>query len=223
VLKGYSSELLNRTNGLDHAWSDEWISVVFRNGRGIARQRITRTVQPGLGRSGFTPDMTNGDGNELPEHRAWLFTLHLEGFAVSGVWLHPEAAFPLEDFPVQEKTAPKGGLLSPEQPESASLVSATAIPKPTAIEHDPNPPTEHIGTTVDYVPALNIRQSGSWNALTSLWEAVAVRWKLWRREREINKTVASLAELDDRMLRDIGITDRALIGQAARYYINTWM
>jgi uncharacterized protein YjiS (DUF1127 family) len=216
VLKGYSSELLNRTNGLDHAWSDEWIPVVFRNGRGIARQRIARTVQPGLGRSG-SPDWANGDRNELREHRAWLFTLHLEGFA--GVGLHPEAAFCATDFSVQEKTVPQGGPWSSERPESASLVSATAIPMPTAIEHNTRLPTEDIGTFVDYVP---VRQSGYWNALTSFWEAVAIRWKLWRREREINKTVASLAELDDRTLRDIGITDRALIRHAARYYVNTW-
>lgn len=225
MLKRYSSESLDRTNGLDHALSDEPVRVALRNARGIARQNVTRAVQPGLEKSGLTPDQANGDGNELPEHRAWLavFTLFLEGCAMSAVLLHPEAAFPYKDFPVQEKTVPKGGLSSSEQPEFASLVSATAIPKPTAIEHDPSLPTEVIGTSVDYVPAFNTRHSGYRDALTSLWEAVAIRWKLWRREREINKTIANLAELDDRTLRDIGITDRALIRHAARYYIDTWI
>jgi uncharacterized protein YjiS (DUF1127 family) len=225
VLKRYSSESLDRTNGLDHALSDEPVRVDLRNSRGIARQNVTRATQPGLKKSGFTPDRADGDGNELPEHRAWLavFTLFLEGCAMSAVLLHPEAAFPYKDFPVQENTVPKGGLLSPERPESASLVSATAIAKPTAIEHDPNLPTKVIGTSVDYVPAFNTRRSGYRDGLASLWEAVAVRWKLWRRQREVNKTVASLAELDDRTLRDIGITDRALIGHAARYYVDTWI
>jgi uncharacterized protein YjiS (DUF1127 family) len=230
MLKRYSSESLDRTNGLDHALSDEPVRVALRNARGIARQNVKRAEQPGLAKPGlekseFAPDRANGDSSELPERRAWLavFTLFLEGCAMSAVLLHPEAAFPYKDFPVQEKTVPKGGLLSPEQPESASLVSATAIPKPTAIEHDPNLPTEVIGIPVDYLPAFNARHSGYRDALTSLWEAVAVRWKLWRREREMNKTVASLAELDDRTLRDIGITDRALIRHAARYYIDTWI
>jgi uncharacterized protein YjiS (DUF1127 family) len=223
VLKRYSSGSLNRTDGLDHALSDEQVRVALRNDRGIARQNITRTVQSGLGRSGFTPDWAHGDGNGLLEYRAWLFTFSLEGFSVSGVWLHPEAAFLAKDFPVQGKSVPQGGLWSPERPESASLVSATANPKPTAIEDDTKLPTEDTRTFVDHVPALDIRQSGYWNALTSFWEAVAIRWKLWRREREFKKTVASLAELDDRTLRDIGIPDRALIRHAARYYINTWI
>jgi uncharacterized protein YjiS (DUF1127 family) len=225
MFKGYSSELLSRTNRVDHGWSDEPVRVALRNARGIARQNVTRAEQPGLEKSEFAPDRANGDGSELPERRAWLavFTLFLEGCATSAVLLHPEAAFPYKDFPVQEKTVPKGGLLSPEQPESTSLVSATAIPKPTAIEHDPNLPTEVIGTSIDYLPAFNTRHSDYRDALTSLWEAVAARWKLWRREREMNKTVASLAELDDRTLRDIGITDRALIRHAARYYIDTWI
>jgi uncharacterized protein YjiS (DUF1127 family) len=225
VLKGYSSESLSRTNGLDHALSDEQVRVALRNDRRIAHRNIGRIGQPCLGKSGFTPDWANGEGNGLPEHHAWLavFTLNLEGFAASAVLLHPGAAFPYKDFPVQEKTVPKGSLLSPERPESASLVSATAIPKPTAIEHDTNLPTEDIGNFVDYVPALGSRRSGYRDALASLWDAVAIRWKLWRREREINKTVASLAELDDRTLRDIGITDRALIRHAARYYIDTWI
>jgi hypothetical protein len=197
VLKGYSSESLSRTNGLDHVLSDEQVRVASRNDRRIARRNIRRTIQPCFGKSGFTPYWANGDGNGLPEHHVWLavFTLNLEGFDVSAVWLHPGAAFPYKDFPVQEKTVPKGSLLSPERPESASLVSGTAIP--TAIEHEPNLPTEDIGTFFDYVPALNSRRSGYRDALTSLWDAVAIRWKLWRREREIQKTVASLAELDD--------------------------
>jgi uncharacterized protein YjiS (DUF1127 family) len=223
VLKRYASESLNRTNRRGHALSGEQVRAALRNDRGIVRQTITRNVEPGLGKSGSTP--ARADGDESPEHRAWLavFTLFLEGCATSAVWLHPEAAFPYKDFPVQEKTVPQGGPWSPERPESASLVSAATIPSPAAIEHDTNLPTEDICIFVDYVPALNIRQAGYRDAITSLWEAVAIRWKLWRREREIKKTVASLAELDDRTLRDIGITDRALIRHAARCYIDTWI
>ena len=48
------------------------------------------------------------------------------------------------------------------------------------------------------------------------WAPVANRWARWRREREIKKAVATLAEFDDRTLRDIGIPHRSQIEHAAR-------
>jgi uncharacterized protein YjiS (DUF1127 family) len=48
------------------------------------------------------------------------------------------------------------------------------------------------------------------------WAAVANRWARWRREREIKKAVATLAEFDDWTLRDIGIPHRSQIEHAAR-------
>jgi uncharacterized protein YjiS (DUF1127 family) len=48
------------------------------------------------------------------------------------------------------------------------------------------------------------------------WAAVANRWARWRRAREIKKAVATLAEFDDRTLRDIGIPHRSQIEHAAR-------
>jgi uncharacterized protein YjiS (DUF1127 family) len=48
------------------------------------------------------------------------------------------------------------------------------------------------------------------------WAAVANRWARWRREREIKEAVATLAEFDDRTLRDIGIPHRSQIEHAAR-------
>jgi uncharacterized protein YjiS (DUF1127 family) len=49
-----------------------------------------------------------------------------------------------------------------------------------------------------------------------VWAAVANRWARWRRERQVKKAVATLAEFDDRTLRDIGIPHRSQIEQAAR-------
>jgi uncharacterized protein YjiS (DUF1127 family) len=46
--------------------------------------------------------------------------------------------------------------------------------------------------------------------------AVANRWARWRRERQVKKAVATLAEFDDRTLRDIGIPHRSQIEHAAR-------
>ena len=116
MLKGYSSKSLNRTNRLDHALSDEQVRVGLRSDRGIARDNVTRPVQPGLEKSGFTPDRANGDGNGLPEHRAWLAVFFLEGCAVSAVLLHPEAAFPYKDFPVRKRPYQKAAFCRPRGP-----------------------------------------------------------------------------------------------------------
>jgi uncharacterized protein YjiS (DUF1127 family) len=75
----------------------------------------------------------------------------------------------------------------------------------------------------DRAPVANTRRSVILNALRSLWKAVAVRWTRRRHEKEIEETIATLAELDDRTLRDIGIRDRSMIWNAARYGRGLWM
>jgi uncharacterized protein YjiS (DUF1127 family) len=54
-------------------------------------------------------------------------------------------------------------------------------------------------------------------SLLTLLAGVATIWMHGRREREIKKSVAALAKLDDRTLRDIGIPQRSLIEQVVRY------
>jgi uncharacterized protein YjiS (DUF1127 family) len=49
------------------------------------------------------------------------------------------------------------------------------------------------------------------------WNAIASRWRRWRHEHAIGRSIAVLAELDDRLLRDIGIHHRSEIEQAVRY------
>jgi uncharacterized protein YjiS (DUF1127 family) len=41
------------------------------------------------------------------------------------------------------------------------------------------------------------------------WNAIASRWRRWRHEHAIGRSIAVLAELDDRLLRDIGIHHRS--------------
>jgi uncharacterized protein YjiS (DUF1127 family) len=52
--------------------------------------------------------------------------------------------------------------------------------------------------------------------LAKIWRALASRWVKRRREREVRKAVAALAEYDDRTLRDMGILDRSEIEQIVR-------
>jgi uncharacterized protein YjiS (DUF1127 family) len=54
-----------------------------------------------------------------------------------------------------------------------------------------------------------------WPAM--IWRAIAGGWTRWRREREIKKAVAALAELDNRMLRDMGIPHSSQIERVVRY------
>jgi uncharacterized protein YjiS (DUF1127 family) len=52
--------------------------------------------------------------------------------------------------------------------------------------------------------------------LSMIWRAVASEWAKRRREREIKRAVAALAEYDDRLLRDMGFSHRSQIEQTLR-------
>ena len=52
--------------------------------------------------------------------------------------------------------------------------------------------------------------------LAVIGRAIANRWAIWRRDREIKVAVAVLSEQDDRTLRDMGIPDRSQIEQVVR-------
>jgi uncharacterized protein YjiS (DUF1127 family) len=56
-----------------------------------------------------------------------------------------------------------------------------------------------------------------WSWLGSLAEMIVTLWTYWRREREIRRAVAALAEYDDRTLRDLGICGRSDIERVVRY------
>jgi uncharacterized protein YjiS (DUF1127 family) len=49
------------------------------------------------------------------------------------------------------------------------------------------------------------------------WNAIASRWRRWHHEHEIRRSIAVLEELDDRLLRDIGVHHRSEIEHAVRY------
>jgi uncharacterized protein YjiS (DUF1127 family) len=48
------------------------------------------------------------------------------------------------------------------------------------------------------------------------WQGIARLWMLWRQERQIKRTVAILSQFEDRILWDIGITDRSRIEEVVR-------
>lgn len=60
-------------------------------------------------------------------------------------------------------------------------------------------------------------RDGRWNLLASHDDGLATLWAHWRRERQIRKAVAALAQFDERSLRDMGISGRSEIEQVVRY------
>jgi uncharacterized protein YjiS (DUF1127 family) len=81
----------------------------------------------------------------------------------------------------------------------------------------PGTPSADAGIATFYDSASFDADWSSHRIWRKAWAAVANRWARWRRARDIKKAVATLAEFDDRTLRDIGIPHRSQIEHAARY------
>lgn len=132
-----------------------------------------------------------------------LLTFFMEGFAAYGACMHPTAAFPVGDI-LSGATG--------QAPRSASRGSTVA--ERGHGEDLPSEPSNIVELRA--IPVLDSRRTRRWNWLTSLGETVLTLGWHWRREQKIKKTVAALAKLDDRTLRDIGISDRSQIERTVR-------
>jgi uncharacterized protein YjiS (DUF1127 family) len=53
--------------------------------------------------------------------------------------------------------------------------------------------------------------------LTWSWQRIAHRWMHWCQEQRIKRTVAALAQFDDRILWDVGIPERSQIEEVVRH------
>jgi uncharacterized protein YjiS (DUF1127 family) len=127
----------------------------------------------------------------------------MEGFAAYGASLYPTVAS-------VEATQTAAKARKPRSPVRGMTS--------TEYEHHIYPQFENSNVVeLGRVEALDGGRLSHWNWLTSSLESVVTLWTHWRRERQIRKAVAALAELDDRTLRDIGISHRSQIDQAVRY------
>ncbi len=228
MLRRYSSGSPARTDTLHRASLNERDLAALLSESGVIYENISLIIRRDFGRSQVTPDCANGEEGKAPDHAAWsaVLTFLLEGFALYGASVHPAAACIIEGVPVQEKTTSTHRLSWAERAEPVSLVSPSVIPGLMAneLDHDSHLPTEHAAIHEhDCVAVENTDRSGPWHAVISTLRSVADRWTHWRREREIEKTVACLTELDDRTLWDIGIPDRSLIEHAARWDRHLWI
>lgn len=224
MLKKHSSELVSRTTRLYDISGNGEAHLVFleNDNKGIAHENQAWAARPDLGRFEFASGHAEGDENGLTEHNTWSakFTFLVEGFALCGASLYSTAAFPVVSFLTQEKTQQQTRFSSAERRGSMSPVSPSAIPGLRAAEQQRDAelqPEDDGPVELDRVPALDTGRSGRWNWLRSCWETAVTLKTRWRREREIKGAVATLVELDDRTLRDMGIPDRSQIEQVVRY------
>jgi len=128
----------------------------------------------------------------------------MEGFALYGAALHPNAAFSIEE---------------------AATTAIARPPRPTG--RPPHAVTHEQGglqrSTISNVvePELAAwaasRPQRRWSWWAALGETVGVLLTHWRREREIKRAIAALAKYDDRTLRDLGINGWADIERVVRY------
>lgn len=135
----------------------------------------------------------------------WLATLafFVEGCASYGAALYPTVEFPIAPTPASAK-APKPRLVGDRQAAAAEEGRSPSLE---------NSITTGLGCTV----WADARPRRRWNWLSSIGEPVVALWKHWRRERDIQRAVAALAEYDDRTLRDLGICGRSDIERVVRH------
>jgi uncharacterized protein YjiS (DUF1127 family) len=180
--------------------------VVLSDDRGIARVRQTPAASSDFPELQHSQPTVPPEGTEADYVNVlyWsLFTMIVEGFAAYGAAMYPTAVS-------VESTLTAAKAAKPRSP--ACGLSATEH------GHHINPQFEN-GNVVRLgrVAAIEATRRSRWNWLTSSVETFVTLWSRWRREREIGKAAAALAELDDRTLRDIGIHHRSQIDQAVRH------
>jgi uncharacterized protein YjiS (DUF1127 family) len=152
----------------------------------------------------------------------------MDDFALYGASVHLTACFPVTLHSDEEKILRARDISARGRRGFILLVSPTANHDTISprLEHNANEATP-AGPEVAFadnslrelndVKSPRIDRSNRWKWLTLPWEVVVALWTYGRREREIRRAVAALAELDDRTLRDIGIPHRSHIEQVVRY------
>jgi len=163
-----------------------------------------------------TPAMAQADATRLS-----MFWLFLEGFTVYGA--------SLPGFATTAVTA-IGSEIGARQPlersrrQPASLVPSSARAEMTVLEREDAIDRTSFGKRIPsrrdgrQFPAGKVDRyrfvHPGW--LSMIWRAIASGWAERRREREIQRAVAALADYDDRMLLDMGISHRSQIEQIVR-------
>ncbi|HMF69429.1 MAG TPA: DUF1127 domain-containing protein [Phyllobacterium sp.] len=159
---------------------------------------------------------------DRPRLLSWSTTYAnlMESFVLYGASVHPNAIFPIELFRVDPSLSQSADI----SPPRGRGVSHSGKPQEVApkLEHDVNRntsgETEVVSVDADFFESDNITSVGVVRgSARRSWNLIAGLWTYWRRERQIKKAVAALAEFDDRTLRDIGIQNRFHIEYTVRH------
>jgi uncharacterized protein YjiS (DUF1127 family) len=192
--------------------------VSLRHTRDIPGERLTPTAE-----------ISKEEANLLHETRPataqrsaiWpsVYRFLFEGFALYGASVHGLATAVTTITSEVDALRPPG--LPRERRKSIPLVSAAARAEMAALEREDAVDRIAFGSGIPSTRDAAKRAVDRYRFvhpgwLKRAWRAIASRWANWRREREINKAVAALAEYDDRMLRDMGFPSRSQIEQIVR-------
>jgi uncharacterized protein YjiS (DUF1127 family) len=227
MLARHSYELVNGAAKRYNVLRGEHLFIEPLETSGISDESSARAPQPDLADLKSSPAAAR-TVTDSPEIGFWpsVMGFILEGFALHAASMHSVRFCPVEPHPVDE-IRPSSEISARERRGFVSLVPATA--GEGAISR-PEPETDHTrraGSDVatggddlgdfDHATSLHTGRSFRWSWLTSCWETVVTFWMHGRKEREINRAVAALMNLDDQTLRDIGIPDRSQIKRIVRY------
>jgi hypothetical protein len=195
-----------------------------RDGRGFLAEGSKQISEPSETAAKSLPETrpAMGRADAIWQSVLWFF---LEGFALYGASLHWVATTAVMAIASEVDTQQRQKPARSERQKSISFVSPSARPEITVFEREDaidrtafraGMPSTRDGFAS---PARNVDRHRfvhpGWLAM--IWRAIASRWAKWRREWEIKEAVATLAEFDNRTLRDMGILDRSGIEQAVRY------
>jgi uncharacterized protein YjiS (DUF1127 family) len=199
MLKKHASRNVNRFVGL-HPRKSTAVRAVLSDDSGIARQ--TPAARPDLPEASPAAISTIARAGTAPTSLFWsVLASFTEGFGAYGVALYPTADIPLQAILVarRESLQHHGGreLTSSGHEHEAGLLSEN-IQLRSGSARDARPPWHR-------------------NFLALIHGTAAAPWARWRREREIKRAVAALAQFDDRTLRDMGIAGRSEIEHVVRY------
>jgi uncharacterized protein YjiS (DUF1127 family) len=203
--------------------------VAPRDRRDIPAERLTPTAEIFDAEANLLPA-----SNSLPAKRPAMagadatrpsvFWFLLEGFALYGASLHCLATTAVTAIASEVGARQHQKPARSKRQKSTTLVSPAARAEITVLEREDAIDRTAFGTRMPSTrdgfasPTREVDQyrfvHPGWLAI--VWRAIASRWAKWRREREVKKAVAALAQYDDRTLRDMGILHRSQIEQTVR-------
>ena len=201
MLNKHTSRKVNRFVGLHEPEQVGAICAVLSDDCGIVRH--TSGGRPDLPKSCPAAISSLAGADSAPTSLWWsVLASFVEGFGAYSAALYPTADFPVQAILAARKESPQHNR-DREQ---------------TTTAHEADLPSENRNIIqLGGGSAIDARSPSHRNLLALIYDTGAALRTRWRREREIKRAIAALAEFDDRTLRDMGIPSRSEIEHVVRY------